>query len=420
MVIIMEYNEVNNYIQSLRGRGIVLGLDDMKKLLKKLNNPESKLNIIHIAGTNGKGSVGAYISSVLQCSQKKVARFVSPCVGEYENTFLINSKPVAHDVIGRCADVVKKAIDELECEGVYPTSFLAETALSLVIFRELMPDYAIIECGMGGKDDATNAIDDITLSVITKISLDHTRFLGSTIREIATAKAGIIRENTPVVSAIQQKDAEDVIKCVCDKLSAPLHIADHPKIQEMTDTYTSFFINSDIFTTKMLGVYQPQNASLAICASRVLGICDNAIKRGIYNAQWGFRFERTDKYILDGAHNPDGADMLAKSLSVYTSPRDTAFVCACFKDKDYQKIARITSMYADCVYCVKAPTERGLDADILRQAFSDCGVMAYASPTLEDALKSASAYKNVVVFGTLSILSEAKDIIERFNNNAAL
>ena len=162
----------------------------------------------------------------------------------------------------------------------------------------------------------------------------------------------------------------------------------------------------------MLGLYQVQNASLAISAAKVLGIETSAVKEGIRNAEWGFRFERVGKFILDGAHNPDGAMALANSLKAYTEPCDTAFICACFCDKDYDEIAKITAGYASSVYCVTAPTPRGLDKEILCKAFQNQGVTAQTSESIADAIKQADIYKNVVIFGTLSILDEAKQIIE--------
>ena len=414
----MDYTTAKEYIQNLQGRGIVLGLDTVKQLLKKLGNPEKSVPVIHIAGTNGKGSVGAYLSSVIYENGMNCARFVSPCVGEYQNTFLINGECVSQEVICDAMGEVKNAIDEMENDGVYPTQFIAETALAFVIFSRLKPDYAIIECGMGGKEDATNVVDLPVLSIITKISLDHTRFLGNTITEKAEQKAGIIKSTTPVVSAVQTAEVQNVIKRHC--CNSELHIAENATIISADFDRTTFQAYGNVYTTHMLGMYQPQNASIAIQASRVLHIPENPIKKGIENAVWEYRCQRIGKFILDGAHNPDGAKALADSLKIYTVPKDTAFICACFKDKDYESIASLTAQYADIIYCISAPSNRGLDKDILCNAFKQYNSNSHTASSLTDAIDKLTNYKNVVIFGTLSILSNAKELIERSNNNATL
>lgn len=406
----MDYNTAKAYINKLSSRGISPGLDNIKQLLKELKNPEKSLRIIHIAGTNGKGSVGAYLSEIINAYKKNCTRFVSPCVGEYENTFLFNGKSVEKEIIGDCANELFNALERLEKRRIFPTSFEAETALAFLIFKRLTPDYAIIECGMGGREDSTNAVDKTVLSIITSIALDHTAFLGNTLLEIAYQKAGIIKDSVPVICAKSDFEAMTVIKEECQAKNAELIICPQPKIVDMADTYTDFSYKGDIYRTKMLGTYQVNNASLAICAAQTLNIPQSAISEGIKNAQWPYRFERFGKFIFDGAHNPHGAEALAKSLSVYTNPCDTAFICACFKDKDYEQIAKITAPYAKKVYCVTAPTKRGLNAKILCDAFKKAGADALECISLSDAINSANDFKNIVVFGTLSILAEAKKL----------
>lgn len=408
----MDYKSAVEYIKSLSGRGISPGLDTVSMLLSELKNPENSLKLIHISGTNGKGSVGTYLSSIICSANMRCARFVSPCVGDYENTFLINSEPADKNVIGKCADTLKQAVNKLEEKGIYPTSFEAETALAFLIFKHLAPDYAIIECGMGGRLDATNAVSKKELSVITKISLDHTAFLGGTLSEIAAEKAGIIRRNTPVVSAVQDCDAMAVIERVCDNLHSKLHIADTAELIKSDLSKTVFSLDGKTYTTHMLGAYQIQNAAIAIKAAQIIGIDETAVKSGISAARWEYRFERVGKFILDGAHNPDGAAALADSLKIYTVPEKTAFVCACFADKDYEKIAEITAPYAQCIYCVTAPTNRGLAANTLADTFKKQGVASYTA-SLDEALTAAARFDNAVVFGTLSILAEAKKIIKQ-------
>lgn len=409
----MDYITAKQYIESLTGRGISPGLESLSALLELIDNPERELNIIHIAGTNGKGSFGAYLSSILCTAHKKTARFVSPATGDYMNTFLIDNRPADKAIFANCVQKIKKAVDTLETTGIYPTSFEAETAIAFELFKSLSTDYVILECGMGGRLDATNVIPPPLLSVITKISYDHTAFLGNTLAEIATEKAGIIKSGSKTVSFIHSKEANDVIVNTAKERNVPLYFSDAPENIHFESDKTHFNLSSTRYTTKMLGAYQPENASLAIKAAEILGIPQKYIEKGIAEAFWEFRFERIGKFILDGAHNPDGAEALAKSLSEYSKNNDTAFITACFKDKDYKNIVKKTAPFAAKAYCLTAPSLRGLSSDILRDEFISHGTEAVSCKKLEEAIFLASKHKSVVIFGTLSILADAKLIIER-------
>ncbi len=416
----MGYIETQYYINSLNTRGIKPGLDNEIKLLEQLNNPHHKQNFIHITGTNGKGSVGAYLSEILSANGKNVARFVSPCVGEYKNTFLYNGKPVAEDVVIKATDIIREAMDKLKHMDIYPTAFETEVALAFVIFNIIKPDYVLLECGMGGKNDATNVIPAPVLSVITKISMDHIAYLGDTLEDIAKEKAGIIKTGTNVVTSEQDNPVIDVIISHCKEMNVPLHIATTPTEISFSECDTTFNISNTEYTTKMLGAYQPHNASIAIECAKVLGINTKAIYDGIYNAQWEYRFQRIGKFILDGAHNPDGARALTKSIEKYFPNEEIAYICGCFKDKEYKKIAEITSPHASKVFCIKAPTDRGLEPQILCETFLKTGADATVSPSLKEAVIEANKYKNVIIFGSLSILHEAKEIIEGIKSNGKM
>lgn len=410
----MEYNDAREYINSLVPRGIVPGLTAVTRLLAMLGDPQDRLRIIHIAGTNGKGSAGAFISSILRSADNTVCRFATPAVGDYLETFSVNAAPITEKLYSSAAERVKAAITQLEKENIFPTSFEAECAIAFLAFSELMPDYALIECGMGGLLDATNAIKKPALSVITSISRDHTRFLGDTITEIAKNKAGIIKDGTPVISVRQSEAAEDVIQQTANEHGSPLYIADEPADITYNSDHTEFICGGERYSIKLLGTYQPHNAALAITAAKALGISETDIKQGLSVTVWPYRFERIGRYILDGAHNEDAARELAASLEKYTSPDETAFICGCFRDKDYAEIAAITAPYASAVYCITAPTERGLGCEILCDTFSRCGISAFASGTMAEAIKEAGSrnYKNIIIFGSLSILHEARKLIE--------
>ncbi|MBR0365244.1 MAG: bifunctional folylpolyglutamate synthase/dihydrofolate synthase [Clostridia bacterium] len=409
----MTYLQAREYIASLTPRGIVPGLYTMSRLLALLGDPQDAVSTIHIAGTNGKGSTGVFIESSLICGGKSVCRFSSPAVGDYLEMFTYNGRPVSGSLYAQAAADIKTAAAELEADGVFPTSFEAETTAAFLMFSRLKPDFAIIECGMGGALDATNVIKAPAVSVITSVSSDHTAFLGGTLTEIARHKAGIIKPSCVVVSSPQPTEAAEVIKQTAADKNAELCFVGDIKNAVYHSDGTEFDYKNEHYKIKMLGAYQPQNAALAIEAARRLGISQTAIKDGLASARLPFRFECIGKFILDGAHNEGAARMLVRSLKLYAEPEKTAFICGCFRDKDYKKIADITAPYTAAVYCIKPPTERGLISAELCRAFKTAGAMAYDSGNMAAAIGAAShgGYEDIVIFGSLSILKEARDII---------
>ncbi|MBQ9604860.1 MAG: hypothetical protein IJR45_05535, partial [Firmicutes bacterium] len=285
-------------------------------------------------------------------------------------------------------------------------------------FAGLQPDHTLIECGMGGALDATNIIKKPEVSVICPISYDHMQFLGNSLEEIAEAKTGIIKPGVPVVTIPQQEEAMSVINAGAKKANSPLYIADSIKNIEYHPSYTKFECGGKEYAINLLGTFQPQNATLAIKTAKLLNISDKAVLSGLQNAQWHYRFERIGRFILDGAHNEDAAKKLSESLGIYTSPAHTAFICGCFRDKEYDKIAALTAPYAAAVYCVTAPTERGLDSAILCETFKKHGANAYDSKTISAAMRRAisGGWHDIVVFGSLSILYEAQKLAEETQN----
>lgn len=407
----MTYQEARAFVECLKPRGIMPGLDNVARLAAELGNPQNKLNIIHIAGTNGKGSIGAFLEAILKAADRSTGRFVSPSVGCYEETFTCNGIPVSNDLYIKVTEKAKAAIERLAEEDIFPTSFEAETVMAFMMFCELQPDYVLIECGMGGRLDATNIIPMPRVSVISSISSDHTQFLGSTLSDIAQEKAGIIKPGCPVVTCSQADEVMEVLANTAKLYDVPLYIADDIENAVFHDDCSEFDFEGVGYSISLAGTYQPQNAAVAIKTAQLLGINSSAIKTGLKNTVWRYRFERIGKYILDGAHNEGAAYQLAASLREYTSG-STAFICGCFRDKAYEKIAEITSPCAQAVYCIKPPTERGLDAQKLCGAFAKYTDNSYCRASIANAIRDADKYDNIVIFGSLSILGEARTIID--------
>ena len=277
----MLYTEAKKFTDGLAARGIAPGLGNISALMSELGDPQDRIKTVHIAGTNGKGSVGAFLEAILKSAGYSVGRFSSPAVAEHLEMFTINGTPVSGSDYAECIERLIKPITVLENRGIYITSFEAETAAAFLLFEKHMPDHTIIECGMGGRLDSTNVLKAPELSVITSVSLDHTAFLGDDLKSIALEKAGIIKHGVPAVTAEQSGEVTDVLRDAAAKMDTTLYIAGHPENIRYSDTGTVF----DLGDTKSLeislpGTYQLKNAAAAVKAAEVLGIGDDAVRRG--------------------------------------------------------------------------------------------------------------------------------------------
>lgn len=421
----MNYKEAMEYITSRKKSGISLGLTRMKKLCERLGNPEKSLSFIHIAGTNGKGSTAAYISSILAKNGYFTGRYVSPVVFCYRECIQFENENgisyISKELLSEAVTSVAEAVSAMEKDGLEtPTGFEIETAVSFLAFKKKKCQFVILEVGLGGREDATNVIDKVLVSVITPIGRDHMGMLGNTIEEIASEKAGIIREHTPVITYQELPKAKTVISGMCKKKDSPFTCI---KREEMKLLGTSlegfdFMYKQDCFHSRMAGSYQIENAVLAIEVCRQLGksfhIDDKKVRDGVSEAFWHGRFEVINKaplVIIDGAHNESGAKALLDSIRTFLPSRKIHAVMGVFKDKEYEKIVSILYPVMEDVIVVTAPTERGLPAEELQNVWeriSDRQVQT-AESVSEGVKEAAARCKKddaVVVFGSLSLLSQ--------------
>lgn len=390
----MNYKEAREYIKKASQYGIVPGLDNISKLCDKLGNPQNELDIIHIAGTNGKGSVGAFAEQILIESGKKVGRYVSPSVFDYLEQFRINAENMSEDryayYISRISEIADKMIP-------HPTPFEMETAAAFLYFKEEQCDVVLIEVGMGGREDATNVISKSLVSVITPISIDHMKFLGNTLEEIAYQKSGIIKNNGLVVTAKQEDCVMQVIENECREKNARLI---------KTDGVTEYEIS-------LSGEYQLENAAVAQTVCRHIdGVTENNIKDGLKNTVWHGRFEKIcDKpeFIIDGAHNIDGAKRLKESIEKYYGNRKIVYITGVFADKAYKQIAEITAPLAQKIYTITPNNPRALSAEKYANAISEYNKNVEAI-SLDTALRLCLNMTDcvIVAFGSLSFLGELK------------
>ena len=429
-------------IEELKKRGSVPGLDAIEGLLEELGHPEDNLKVVHIAGTNGKGSIFAYLSSILIAAGFKVGRYISPTISCYEERFQINGEYITKDELARLYNIVEEAMKrEEEKTGLKPTLFEVETAISFLYFKEEKVDYALIEVGMGGRMDATNVIRHPELTVISSISYDHQAFLGDTLEEIAWQKAGIIKESCPVVlsensdevcKVIEQEATKKKVKCI------EIKPTDYEVLSE-TPYGSTFLWKEQRYETKLPGRHQVSNAVTALAASEYLFRKDyeknnarkaiaeeldemnvkSAQQGGIIRTCWPGRLEVLKKeplFYRDGAHNPDGAKKLAAFLQKYFTNKKIIYIMGVLKDKEYKKMLRYLMPMAKEDYVFKPKNERGLSAQILADTIKE---VADVSVTIESdvnaavfrALDTAKPDDVLVACGSLSFMEEMEDIL---------
>lgn len=420
----MDFLEAQNYLEKVRSqKGIVLGLDTMRHLMAKLNNPQDKVKFIQVAGTNGKGSTAAYLTSILSEAGIKVGRYTSPAVFSSTEQYFACGSCISESEYAKGVTAVAEAAASLG--GETPTAFEQETALAFWYFAKKGCELAILEAGLGGDMDATNIVTTTVCSIITSISMDHCRILGNKISEIAAHKAGIIKPGAPVICIEQKEDAMEPIRAAAKAADTPLYEVHRDEVRQIfSDKRESivFFREFENLHLKMLGSCQPENAALAVQAASVLSrsypIEKKHIYDGIEKTRWGGRFELhsgSPDIILDGAHNPDGIRRLRESVNQMFGAVPICYVCGVLADKDYEKEIEILFGRASNVFTVTPPSPRAMKSTDLKAAikerFPQLKVISFDSEDgIEKAMEAAVSQNNpVVVCGTLTILARVKE-----------
>lgn len=385
----MNYKETLKYINDTPKFSKILGNDDFKKLLAKLGNPEDSLDFIHIAGTNGKGSVSAMLASILRADGKKCGLYTSPFIEVFNERIQINGENIADSDLARIATRVKSEIDLL---GIEISVFAQITAMAFLYFAEENCDIVVLETGLGGRLDATNVIGSPKLSIITKIGLDHTEYLGDTIEKISEEKCGIIKSGTKVVTTFcQKKPALSVIKNTCNALNVPLYIAEP----------------ASEYTLSLSGEYQKENAGIAVLSAKALGISNEHIKTGLSTTKWIARFEfLKDNLILDGGHNPDGIHALISSLKALNKP--VTFVVAMMQDKDAKKASEQIRDFAKKVIVTELKLPRCMPAEELSCLFPNCEIEKDSILAVKKAISMTPHHELVCVCGSLYLAGEIR------------
>lgn len=400
----MKYKETLEYIHSLGMFSHLAGLERINKLLDKLNNPQSKFPAIHIAGTNGKGSVSVMVASAFRKEGYKVGIFTSPYIVDFRERITVNGEYISEDDLCRLAEKVKNT-------DIAVTEFEFITAVGFLYFAETGCDIVVAETGLGGRLDATNILRNVTVSVIAKIGLDHTGILGNTIEEIAREKCGIIKNNKVVTVNSQPEKA----LCVIKEFAPDVIIPEAPKTISSDITGNTFIYKGEEFSTGLVGEFQIENAAAAIEVLRNCGfkISDDSIKWGIKNAFIPARMEILSKnplIILDGAHNPDGAEALSRFMEDY-SGKITALI-GVMKDKDYKEVLSLTLKHCKSVVCV-TPNDlpRALTGEeLMKEAKEYCSDVISVDTVTEglEIAKEKAKNEPIFIFGSLYLASNVR------------
>lgn len=412
---LMSYREILTRIYGLGRFGIRPGLDRIRVILKALSDPQDGLSVIHVAGTNGKGSTSAFLSSILDAAGFRVGLFTSPHLIAFPERIRLNGREIAEEEVLRLAEKVLSVSPEGS------TFFEIVTAMAYLAFAESGVGPAVMEVGMGGRFDATNAATGI-LSLITPIALDHCQYLGEDIAAIALQKAGVIKQGNPVVSAPQPPEALAVIRQQCANLGSALYVNGPDFRSDCKEGFLSYIgleWKLDGIKPGIPGCYQSANAASALAAAELLArgrfaVTRSAARKGIEEARWPGRMELfpgTPRILLDGAHNPAGASALAESLRDIPR-RNLVMLIGMAADKDADGILEHLLPMADRVITVTPAIPRGLPAVFLAERCRHLGFEAEDAGSVNEGLDIAVAVAHaddlVVVCGSLFVVGEAR------------
>lgn len=425
----MNCMQAIEYIHSLEKFGIKPGLERIKALCELLGNPQDKLKVIHVAGTNGKGSTSTMISNILIKNGFNTGLYISPYVTDFRERIQFNGNMIEHSELAECVEKVKAAVEILLEKGEQTTEFEALTATAFVYFAKKKCDFVVLEVGLGGRFDATNVIKAPFVSVIASISLDHTAILGDTVEKIAAEKCGIIKFGAEtVIYPFQQTEALRVIEDTCNQRFNTLRIPDINKLEigEETIEGTRASYDGIEFLLPLAGKHMIYNAVTAIEAVRSLkrfgvNVSDNVIASGIASSVMPARMELIRKkpvIILDGGHNEGCANALADYIRKHLSDKRIIMVSSMMADKDYMSYMRIVAPFASVFVATKADVPRALSSDELCETAKAFCADCYS---ISEPLKAVQAAGNItekddalIVCGSFYLAGEIRDYLLNF------
>lgn len=430
----LKGQEAEVFLQEAGKSGSVMGLETIRSLMKEFSDIQEELRVIHVAGTNGKGSVCTMLSAILIESGYKVGMYTSPAVFGREEQYQINGVSITKEEFAEIIGKVKAAYDRLAAKAMpLPTIFEIETAAAFLYFHQKRCDYVVLETGLGGSLDATNIIEKPLLSVLTSISRDHMGILGQTLEEIAAVKAGIVKQGVMVAAVKPESCVRSVIERECTRKNTSVVYADQGKAADiyMEDGYLCFsYGDHHKLRLSMTGIYQIQNAVCTLEAVKLLKesglrIGEEQLRKGLEQAHWEGRFSvvsRNPFFVIDGAHNEAAAKKLRQTLEMNFTNYKIIYIIGVLADKEYHKILQIMLPLAEKVYTITPGSERALSglelASAARKYHADVTYVPDIAKAVLWALEGAEGQQSVVVaFGSLSYLGEVKAALKERTKN---
>ncbi len=425
----MTYEGAIEYLRGTLKYGSKLGLESIKYLLNLLGDPQKDLKVIHIAGTNGKGSTGAVINSILTEEGYRVGVFSSPYIEKINEMIRLNNYEIEDSDFAKVTERVKEKADSMVKEGrEHPTEFEILTAMAFTYFKEKQVDFVLLEVGLGGRLDSTNVIESPLVSVFTSISLDHINILGNSLRDIAMEKAGIVKEDSIVVSYPQKREVFEVIERECRNKNSKLYIAntENIDIKFCDERGTSFDIDilGEKYTDLMIGLlgeHQVMNATLSLTVIKILidyynvKISLDSIYEGMKNVKWKGRLEIVDKnptLLIDGAHNLEGARALRRAVEKIFKYKRLIIVIGILGDKDVDGILNEIIPLGDMVIITEPNNPRALSIEDLGGKISSFGKDFFATKSIKEAVAKSlliSEKDDLILFcGSLYLIGDIK------------
>ena len=415
----MTYEEAMQYIHAVQWAGHKPGLSRTRTLLAALGDPHRQLKFVHVAGTNGKGSTAAMLAACLQAAGYRVGLYTSPFINRFNERIQVDGEQIPDRALVQLVEQVKPAADAM---ADVPTEFEIITALGMLWFAQQRCDIVVLEVGLGGTLDSTNVIDPPECAVITALGMDHVKELGPTLAEIASAKAGIIKPGSPVVSYGGAPEADAVIARAAERQNAPLTVVDFAKLNVRggdLDGVNFDFDGLENIRLPLIGSYQPKNAAVAITALRVLrqrgwNIPESAVRQGLEQVSWPGRFEllrHSPAFLLDGSHNAHGMRATVQSLRDRFPGQKFVFLLSIMADKDVDEMLELLLPLAKRFVTVAAHTPRAMPAQTLAEHIRVRGGTAEPAPSIEAGVARAVALGGsgpVCALGTLYFSGEVR------------
>jgi len=451
----MKNQKISPLISRAQKYGSILGLETIKTLLSELGNPEKKLRVIHIAGTNGKGSIASFCQGILMENGYNIGLFTSPYFEDPREMIQYNRERILKKDFENSLKEVGDAVEKMLQKGSpHPTEFEIYVAVAFIYFAKMPVDFLILEVGLGGREDATNVIEKPVLSIITQIGLDHTRFLGNTLKEIAYHKGGIIKKGTPVVVYPQEEEAYEVLQHIAADLKSPLYSLD-PKqvfIQSSSLQEQCFSVDFsppaiakslsvpshlDSFNPirfsnvkiQLSGKHQVFNAATALLAmavleaNRTISLASAKTFKGLFDTKWPGRLEILGLHpltLIDGAHNVAAAKSLANTLKTHCGSYSITLILGMLEDKDVEGFLLEIMPFVDRVVVTKPLSDRAMDPVKLKEKLKRYPVDIIVEPSISKASVKALELTNsndmILAVGSLYMIGEAREVLlEHFN-----